>query len=104
MLAMTTQTISYQEVVDVVMTLPEDRLVSVYDFARFIQSRPAPTTPFEDIFGETEDEVSADEEQWQQQFAASREQLRAMAREAAAEFRAGQSKPMAFTADGRLER
>ncbi|MFZ2357793.1 MAG: hypothetical protein WA040_00470 [Anaerolineae bacterium] len=104
MLAMTTQTISYQEVVDVVMTLPEDRLVSVYDFVRFIQSRPAPTTPFEDIFGETADEIRADEEQWQQQFAASREQLRAMAREAAAEFRAGQSKPMAFTADGRLER
>ncbi len=33
---MTTKTISYQEVVDVVMTLPEDRLVSVYDFACFI--------------------------------------------------------------------
>lgn len=104
MLAMTTQTISYQEVVDVVMTLPEDRLVSVYDFARFIQSRPAPTTPFEDIFGETEDEIRADEEQWQREFAASREQLRTMAREAAAEFRAGQSKPMTFTEDGRLER
>lgn len=104
MLAMTTQTISYQEVVDVVMTLPEDRLVSVYDFARFIQSQLAPITPFEDIFGETEDEIRADEEQWQREFAASREQLRAMAREAAAELRAGQSKPMAFTADGRLER
>lgn len=104
MLAMTTQTVSHQEVVDVVMTLPEDRLVSVYDFARFIQSQLAPITPFEDIFGETEDEIRADEEQWQQEFTASREQLRAMAREAAAEFRAGQSKPMAFTADRRLER
>jgi hypothetical protein len=61
-------------------------------------------TPFEDIFGETEGEIRADEDQWQREFAASREQLRAMAREAAAEFRAGQSKPVAFPADGRLER
>lgn len=104
MLAMTTNTISYQEVVDVVMALPEDRLVSVYDFARFIQSRPAALMPVDDIFGQTEDEIRADEEQWQREFAASREQLRAMAREAAAEYRAGQSEPMAFTADGRLAR
>ena len=61
-------------------------------------------TPFEDIFGETDVEIRADEEQWQREFAASRERLRAMAREAAAEFHAGQSKPMSFTADGRLER
>lgn len=101
---MITNTISYQEVVDVVMALPEDRLVSVYDFARFIQSRPAALTPVDDIFGQTEDEIRSDQEQWEQQFAASREQLRAMAREAAAEYRAGQSEPMAFSADGRLAR
>ena len=70
--------------------------MSVYDFARFIQSQPAPAAPFEDIFGETEDEIRADEEQWQREFAASREQLRAMAREAAAEFRAGQTIPVTF--------
>ena len=39
MLAMTTQTISYQEVVDVVMTLPEDRLVSVYSWFGHLASR-----------------------------------------------------------------
>jgi hypothetical protein len=55
-------------------------------------------TQFKDIFSETEDEIRADEEQWQREFAASREQLRAMARQAAAEVRAGQSKPMAFVA------
>lgn len=101
---MTTKTISYQEVVDVVMTLPADRLVSVYDFARFVQSQPAALTPVEDIFGETEEEIRADDEQWEQQLAESREQLRAMAREAGAEFRAGQTTPMAFTSDGRLVR
>jgi hypothetical protein len=91
---MTTNTISFQDVVDVVMNLPEDRLVSVYDFARFVQSQPAAMTPVEDIFGETADGIRADQEQWEQQFAASREQLRAMAREAAAEFRAGETAPM----------
>ncbi len=53
-------------------------------------------TPFEDIFGETADEIRADEDQWQREFAASREQLRAMAREAAAEFRAGRTTLMTF--------
>jgi hypothetical protein len=53
-------------------------------------------TPFEDIFGETADDICADEERWQQEFAASREQLRAMAREAAAEFRAVRTTLMTF--------
>jgi len=49
--------------------------------------------PEGDIFGETEDEVRADEEQWEKQFAASRDKLRAIAGEAAAEYRAGRTKP-----------
>ena len=99
---MPTQTITHQQVVDLVMTLPPDRLSSVYDFARFVQSHPLEPTPTADIFGETADEVRADEERWDEQFAASREELRAMAREAAAEFRAGRTKPMEFTPEGRL--
>lgn len=59
-------------------------------------------TLFEDIYGETEDEIRADEEQWQREFAASREQLRAMVREAAAEFRAGRTRSMIFTTDRQL--
>ena len=99
---MPTKPISYQQVVDVVMTLPADRLASVYDFACFIQSRPMELPPEGDIFGETEDEIRADSEQWEQQFATSRQQLRAMAHEAAAEFRAGRTMPMSFTSEGRL--
>ncbi|MBC8262731.1 MAG: hypothetical protein H8E47_01220 [Anaerolineales bacterium] len=103
---MPTRTISYQQVIDLVMTLPSDRLVSVYDFARFVQSQPLELelTPVENIFGETEDEIRADSERWEQQFAASRDQLRAIAQEAAAEFRAGRTTPMAFTPEGRLAR
>lgn len=101
---MATRTVSVQQVVDVVMTLPPDRLASVYDFARFVQTQPSAVTPLEDIFGETEEEMRADNEQWEQELAASREQLRVMAREAAAEYRAGRTTPMTFTSEGRLAR
>lgn len=101
---MPTKTITREQVIDLVMTLPTDRLISVYDFARFVQSHPLEPTPTADIFGETEDEIRADEEQWDQQFAASRDGLRTIAREAAAEFRAGRTKPLEFTPEGRLVR
>jgi len=57
-----------------------------------------------DLFGETEAETRADEEVWQRQFAESRDALRTMAQVAAAEYRAGCTKPMEFTAEGRLAR
>ena len=101
---MPTKTVSYQEVVDVVMTLPVDRLASVYDFARFVRAQALDVTESTDIFGETEDQIRSDAEQWDQEFAASREQLRLMAREAAAEYRAGRATPMTFTEEGRLAR
>jgi hypothetical protein len=84
--------VTRQEVIDLVMTLPMDRLISVYDFARFVQAHP-----LDDIFGETENEIRADEEQWEQQFSVSCDGLRAIAREAAAEYRAGKTKPIEFT-------
>jgi hypothetical protein len=99
---MPTKTVTHQQVVDLVMSLPTDRLVSVYDFARFIKSHPLSSTA--DFFDATEDEIRADEEQWDQQFAASHEELRAIAREAAEEFRTGRTKPMEFTPEGRLVR
>ena len=103
-----TETITHQQLVDLVMTLPQDRLTSVYDFVRFIQSHSLESisagSPEADIFGETAEQIQADEEQWEQQFAASRDELRKMAREAAAEYRAGKTKPMEFTSEGRLVR
>lgn len=59
---MATRTVSVQQMVDVVMTLPPDRLASVYDFARFVQSQSSAAAPLADIFGETEEEIRADEE------------------------------------------
>lgn len=97
-------TITPQQVVDLVMALPPERLVSVYDFALFVKQHPLSPTPEVDIFGETADQVRADEERWDQQFAASRDKLRTLARQAGTEFRAGRTKPMQFTPEGRLAR
>ncbi len=97
---MPTETITRQQVVELVMTLPADRLVSVYDFARFVQSHPLEIALTPDIFGETADEIRADEEQWAQQFAASRQALRSMARDAVADYRAGKTRPLEFTSEG----
>ncbi|MCX6048359.1 MAG: hypothetical protein NT075_24925 [Chloroflexi bacterium] len=96
---MQAKTLTHQQVIDLVLTLPLDRLRTVYDFALFLKQAQE---PFTDIFGETVEEIQADEEQWAQQFSSSREQMRAMAQEAAAEFRAGRTKSMEFTPAGRL--
>jgi len=99
---MQTSTITPQQVMDVVLALPPDRLASVYDFALFVKAHPLSAAPEGDVFGETEDDLRADEEQWDQQFAASRDRLRRIAHEAAADYQAHQTQPMKFTADGRL--
>ena len=96
---MQTRTLTHQQVIDLVLTLPLDRLGSVYDFALFLKQA---REPFTNIFGETAEEIQADEALWEQQFSASREQMRAMAHEVAAEFRGGRTKPMEFTAEGQL--
>jgi hypothetical protein len=98
---MSTETITRKKIVELVMALPEDRLASVYDFARFVQSHPLDGTLTNDIFGETTDEIRADEEQWEQQFAGSRDELRKMAQEAGAEYRAGKTRPMEFNSEGK---
>jgi len=83
------EALTHQQVVDLVMTLPPDRLASVYDFTLFVKSHPLRPAPAADSGAETAEEMRADEAQWDQELEASREDLRAMAREAAAEFRAG---------------
>ena len=101
---MSAETITRKKIVELVMALPEDRLASVYDFARFIQSHPLTPIPTDDIFGEAAEEILADEEEWEQQFAGSRDQLRKMAQEAAAEYRAGKTRPMEFDSGGNPSR
>jgi hypothetical protein len=96
--------ITHQQVIDLVRTLPLERMRTLYDFALFLKLQPLAPIEEEDIFGQSPDEIRADEERWNEQFAATREKLRALALEAAAEFQSGQTKPMEFTPEGRLAR
>lgn len=80
--------------VTTITTLLEECLQSVYDFTLFLKRQPVELTSEADLFGESVAEIEADEAKWQEQFDASRDQLRRMAREAAAEFRAGRTQPM----------
>jgi hypothetical protein len=74
--------------------------MSVCDFARFVKQHPLAPEPERDLFGETEEEIHADEEAWDKQFAESRDALRTMAREAVAEYRACRTKPMDVLPEG----
>ena len=96
--------ITHQQVIELVKTLPDERLRSLYDFALFLKVQPAVPLVEPDIFGESEETIRADEEKWDEQFAATQDKLRAFAYEAATEFRSGQTAPMSFTEEGRLVR
>jgi hypothetical protein len=78
--------------------------MSIHDLARLAKQPPLVPEPRRDLFGETEAEIRADEEVWDHQFAESRDALRLLAQAAAAEYRAGRTKPMEFTPEGRLAR
>jgi hypothetical protein len=96
--------ITRQQVIDMVQTLPEERLQSLFDFTLFLTHQTAALTPDTDIFGESAEEIEADEARWQAQFAASSDKLRQLAREAAAEYRAGRTQSMEFDDQGRIVR
>jgi hypothetical protein len=93
-----------EQVIELVRTLPAEQLHSLYDFALFLQFRPPRPTPFEDLFGESEEELRADEARWDEQFARSGDGLLRLAEEAAEEYRAGRTAPMEFDKRGRLRR
>lgn len=99
---MATLAITRQQVIELVESLPEERLQSLYDFTLFLQRQPLLLTPETDLFGESATEIEADEERWQDAFAASRQRLRAMAQEAKESYLAGHTEPMEFDSDGRI--
>ncbi|MBP7962531.1 MAG: hypothetical protein KBG20_04195 [Caldilineaceae bacterium] len=72
------------------------------DYAYFLKLQSTPLTPDTDLFGESAVEIEADEAIWQEQYSASRINLRQMAREAAIAYRTGAAKPMRFSEEGRL--
>lgn len=96
--------ISQEQVIELVKTLPPERLASLYDYALFLQARTTESPEFEDLFGENIDQILATEAQWDELFERSRDQMHQMAKEATAEYRAGKATPMKFDEDGHLRR
>lgn len=96
--------ITHQQVIALIDTLPTECLQSVFDFALFLKQQPIGLTQEIDLFGQTAEEIAADEEAWHKQFASSPSKLRELTNDAAAEYQAGLTKPMKFSEDGRLVR
>jgi hypothetical protein len=90
-----------QALINIVRTLPVERIVQILDYARYIQSQTIEDFGFLDD-DETEEEILADEARWNAQFAATQDDLKKMADKVRAEIRAGRTMPMVFTKDGKL--
>jgi hypothetical protein len=90
-----------QALINIVRTLPVERVVQILDYARYVQSQTIEDFGFLDD-DETEEEILADEARWDAQFAATQDDLKKMADKVRAEIRAGRTMPMVFTKDGKL--
>ena len=73
--------------------------MQILDFARYIQSQTIEDLSVLDE-DETEEQVLADEAEWDVQFAATQDGLKKMADKVRADIRAGRTVPMVFTEDG----
>ena len=79
-----------------------ERVRKILDYARYIQSQTGENLGllYED---ETEEDICADEERWDAQFAATQDGLKKMADKVRADIRAGRTKSMVFTKDSVCE-
>jgi len=86
--------------------LPPERILELVDFARFLelQSTKGYDEWLDEEKTETEEEICAGEERWDQLLAQpeAKRVLREMAREAREDYRAGQTTDIAITEDERL--
>ncbi len=91
---------SEQTILELLRTLPTERVAQVLDFVRFLQWQMTPE--IEPVVVENEDEIRTDNERWDKTFATSSDTLRYLAQEARTEIQAGRTQAMVFTADGRI--
>ncbi|MBC8447503.1 MAG: hypothetical protein H8D78_07115 [Chloroflexi bacterium] len=96
------QIAEYEQVlISAVRTLRADRAAQLADFARFLAAQALAE---EIVREENAAEVEADEARWDELLATEEAQavLEKLADEALAEHRAGRTRPMIFTEDGRI--
>jgi hypothetical protein len=85
----------------ILRTLPNEKAAQIVDYARFVQSQTLPDLYQldEDI---SEEEIIADEERWDAQFAASPNELSKLVQQAKEEIQKGQTTEIILTDDGRM--
>jgi len=95
-----------QMVVSIMRKLPPERVLELVDFARFLelQSTQRDNEWPDEEETETEEEMRAGEERWNQLLAQpeAKRVLREMAREAREDYHAGRTTGITITEDGRL--
>jgi hypothetical protein len=91
-----------QTLITIARTLPFDRVTQLIDFARFLAAQSFAEKM---ALGENPDEVEADNAAWDALLATDESQnlLDTLADEALAEHRAGHTRPMTFSIDGRIK-
>lgn len=99
--AMNTPITYEQTLINILRTLPIERMAQVLDYARYIQAQAHEDFSLLDE-NETEEEILADEAHWDAHFAATQDGLSKMAEKVRAEIKAGQSRPMVFTPNGEI--
>lgn len=95
--------VTYQQVIELVITLPVERLPSLYDFARFLKEASEPPVETGDLFGESLEEAAADEAWWDEQFERSEAVLLRLAEETVEEYQAGTTTPLEFNPRSRRQ-
>jgi len=90
-----------QALVNIVRTLPPERVAQLIDFARFLEAQ---TLVEELTAAESMAEIEADIAKWDALLASeeAQELLDKLADEALKEHKAGQTRPMRFTCEGRI--
>jgi len=97
----TLQLFAYEEILmNIVRSLPAERVIQILDYARYIQSQTDKLITKD----ETEEEIIADEEHWNSQFAATQNGLKKMADKVRSDIEmcAGRSMPMVFTKEEKI--
>jgi hypothetical protein len=80
-----------QALIKIVRALHPHRAAQVLDFARWLQTQPAPDKKEEEI---TPDELECEEKAWEQTYLANRDHFRAMAKQALNDLEAGETMEM----------
>ncbi len=95
---------SEKRLFEIVRRLPPERIAEIIDFAQFLESRLEAAEKEQLDQGESQEEIAAENAEWDALLATEESQrlLEKLAGEAEAEIKAGHARPIVFTEDGEI--